>query len=120
MAHRHQRYPRLPRGTPVAFYEQLAASRPDPVTGKPDPAKMKAFLERHPETVGAVAAIHAAPMSSGFYNATYNSLDAFRFVDAAGRSHPCPLVDGIGAALRAPPLRKPARLRPTRIICSRI
>ncbi len=80
--------PVFPVSTPAAFYEQLAASRPDPATGKPDPAKMKAFLERHPETVGAVAAIHAAPMSSGFYNATYNSLDAFRFVDAAGHAIP--------------------------------
>jgi len=80
--------PVFPVSTPAAFYEQLAASQPDLATGKPDPAKMKGFLERHPETVGALAAIHAAPMSSGFYNATYNSLDAFRFVDAAGRSIP--------------------------------
>ena len=80
--------PVFPVSTPAAFYEQLAASQPDPVTGKPDPAKMKEFLDRHPETVRALAAIRAAPMSSGFENATYNSLDAFRFVDAAGRSIP--------------------------------
>jgi catalase len=80
--------PVFPVSTPAAFYEQLAASRPDPATGKPDPAKMKAFLDRHPETVRAIAAIHAEPMSSGFYNATYNSLDAFRFVDGAGHSIP--------------------------------
>jgi catalase len=80
--------PVFPVGTPAAFYEQLVASRPDPATGKPDPAKMKEFLDRHPETVRALAAIHAAPMSSGFDSATYNSLDAFRFVDAAGHSTP--------------------------------
>jgi len=80
--------PVFPVSTPSAFYEQLAASRPDPATGKPDPAKMKAFLDGHPETVRALAAIHAAPMSSGFANATYNSLDAFRFIDAGGRATP--------------------------------
>ena len=80
--------PVFPVSTPAAFYEQLAASQPDPATGKPDPADMKAFLDGHPETVRAVAAIHAAPMSSGFDNATYNSLDAFRFVDADGHATP--------------------------------
>ena len=35
------------------FYEQLRASLPDPPTGKPDPAKMKDFVSRHPETAQA-------------------------------------------------------------------
>jgi catalase len=74
--------------TPEAFYEQLAATRPDPATGKPDPAKMKAFLDAHPETVRALAVVHAQPVSSGFDNTTYNGLNAFRFVDEAGKSTP--------------------------------
>ena len=41
--------PVFPVSTPEAFYERLIASKPDPSTGKPDPAKMKAFLARHPE-----------------------------------------------------------------------
>lgn len=74
--------------TPEAFYEQLLASRPDPATGKPDPAARKAFLASHPETVRAFQAIAAKPFSTGFANASYNSLDAFRFVDPAGVSTP--------------------------------
>lgn len=74
--------------TPEAFYEQLLASRPDPATGKPDPAARKAFLASHPETVRAFQAIAAKPFSRGFANASYNSLDAFRFVDPAGVSTP--------------------------------
>jgi catalase len=74
--------------TPQGFYEQLLASRPDPATGQPNPALMKIFLAAHPETVRALAAIHAQPVSSGFDNATYNSLNAFRFVDPNGRSTP--------------------------------
>jgi catalase len=42
------------------FYDQLLAARPDPATGKPDPAAMKAFLAHHPETVRAMALILSA------------------------------------------------------------
>src|SRR3979411_1029039 len=68
------------------FYEQLLASSPDPVTGKPDPARMKMFLAAHPETVRALALIKQRQVTSGFANSTFNGLNAFRFVDAAGAS----------------------------------
>jgi catalase len=80
--------PVFPVRTPRAFYEQLLSSRPDPVTGMPDPNKMKAFLAGHPETARALTIIKAEPFSSGFDNATYYSLNAFRFVNAAGDSTP--------------------------------
>ena len=70
------------------FYEQLLAAAPDPATGRVDPAKMKAFLTGHPETVRALAIITKRSVSSGFADAAFNSLDAFRFVDAAGVSVP--------------------------------
>lgn len=70
------------------FYEQLLASSPDPATGKPDPNKMKAFLAAHPETERALALIRKRQVTSGFANSTFNSLNAFRFVDAAGASVP--------------------------------
>jgi catalase len=73
---------------PEGFYEQLLASRPDPGTGKPDPAKMKDFVVHHPETARALQIIQANPFSSGFANASYNGLDAFHFVNAAGASTP--------------------------------
>jgi catalase len=70
------------------FYDQLIAMKPDPKTGKPDPANVQAFLEVHPETVRAMAVIRAHPFSSGFADAAYNSLDAFRFINSAGVSTP--------------------------------
>ena len=73
---------------PEGFYEQLLASQPDPATGKPDPVKMKDFLAHHPETGRALQIVQSTPFSSGFANASYNSLDAFRFVNAAGASTP--------------------------------
>jgi catalase len=49
---------------------------------------MKAFLAAHPETVRALSLIKQRQVSSGFANSTFNSLNAFRFVDAAGASVP--------------------------------
>jgi catalase len=73
---------------PEGFYQQLLASQPDPATGKPDPAKMQDFVARHPETARALQIVQAKPFSSGFANAGYNSLHAFRFVNADGASTP--------------------------------
>lgn len=70
--------------TPQAFYEELVAAKLDLATGKPDPEAMKAFLDRHPEAVRAFAVIKAQAAPAGFADSTFNSLNAFRFVNAAG------------------------------------
>jgi catalase len=80
--------PVFPMKDPQAFYEQLGTGKPDPKTGKPDPAAMQAFLSTHPETGKALGLIKAQPFSTGFANATYNSLNAFLLVDASGAKHP--------------------------------
>src|SRR5438270_9512095 len=80
--------PVFPFRTPEAFYEHLIASKPDPTTGKPDPAKLKAFVAGHPETVQALTVIKGQPVSSGFANSTFHGLNAFRFINAAGASLP--------------------------------
>jgi len=80
--------PVFPFRTPEAFYEQLFAFRPDPSTGQPDPAKKEAFLAHHPETAEALKFIKSQPAPSGFGDATFHSLNAFRFINAAGESTP--------------------------------
>src|SRR5882762_103335 len=80
--------PVFPVRTPEAFYERLIASKPDPKTGKPDPAKMNAFLARHPETMQAMTVIKGQAVSSGFDNSTFHSLNAFRFINSADDSIP--------------------------------
>ncbi|MDR3456752.1 MAG: catalase family peroxidase [Verrucomicrobiae bacterium] len=70
------------------FYELLLASAADPATGKPDPSKMSDFLARHPESAKAIQLIRASTVSSGFGDSSYNSLDAFRFIDAQGSALP--------------------------------
>jgi len=72
--------------TPADFVALQKASIPDPATGKPDPAKVKAFAATHPETAAFLAYMKTAPLPSSFANGTYYSINAFRFVDAHGRS----------------------------------
>jgi catalase len=74
--------------TAQGFYDQLVASRPDPETHKPDPLAVKAFLAAHPETVLAMNIIRSHPFAADFANSTFNSLNAFRFLDAAGHVTP--------------------------------
>ncbi|MFM0340155.1 catalase family peroxidase [Paraburkholderia fungorum] len=73
--------------TPGQFYQQLLAAKPDAATGKPDPAKMKAFYAANPETQPFQAWVKAHPPSSSLANAAYYSINAFRFTDSAGVSH---------------------------------
>jgi catalase len=80
--------PVFPFQTPQDFYDNLVASQPDPKTGKPDPQKMAAFGASHPATVRALGIIQSHAPSSGFDNTAFNSLNAFRFIDAAGTSIP--------------------------------
>lgn len=74
--------------TPQGFYERLLASTPLPGTGKPDPQKMAAFLDRHPETVAAMKIIKQSPPSAGFADSTFYGLNAFWFTNGAGASVP--------------------------------
>src|SRR5258708_64504 len=80
--------PVFPVNSARDFYEQLLASSPDPATGKPDPVRMEAFLAAHPATGRALPLIKQRQVTFGFANSTFNSLNAFRFVDAAGASVP--------------------------------
>ena len=80
--------PVFPVNSARGFYDSLLATAPDPKTGKPDPAKVQAFVAAHPETKASLPLIKARVVSAGFDDATYNGLDAFRFVAADGTSTP--------------------------------
>ncbi len=70
--------------TPQGFYDQLFAFAPDPATGKPDPAKLAAFLDKYPESAKARKLVMNQPVASRFGNSTYNSLNTFRFINEDG------------------------------------
>jgi catalase len=68
------------------FLDFCRARTPDPTTGEPDPAAIGAFLEQHPEALTAGAAVLAATPPESYLRCAYNSLHAYRFVDAGGGS----------------------------------
>ncbi|MGO8768007.1 catalase family peroxidase [Mycobacterium sp.] len=90
--------------SPEGFYERLLASKAQPDTGKPDPQKMTAFLDRHPETAAAMKIIKQSPPSAGFADSTFYGLNAFWFTNSAGATVPVrwSVVPQQGADVLAP------------------
>lgn len=76
--------PVFPVRTPREFRDLQSALRPDEATGKPDPARLQAFREGHPWLRSAMEQVALRPLSSGFADDTYRSLDSFLFVGADG------------------------------------
>jgi catalase len=77
--------PVFPVSTPQAFYEQALAARPDPATGKPDPARLAAFFAAHPEAAAFRAWAKQARPPASYVTERYASINAFYLVDAQGR-----------------------------------
>jgi catalase len=80
--------PVFPVNSPEGFFDQLLASKPDPATGKPDPAAMAKFSAAHPETVAATNIIKAHPPTPGFADSTFSSLNTFHLVSGSGTRTP--------------------------------
>ncbi|MEE3627135.1 catalase family peroxidase [Nitrospirillum sp. BR 11752] len=78
--------PVFPVATPQAFLDFQLATTPDPATGKPDPAKVQAYMARHPETKAFADYMAKAPLPNSFANASYNSVNAFRFTNDQGQT----------------------------------
>ncbi|HUU96288.1 MAG TPA: catalase family peroxidase [Phycisphaerae bacterium] len=74
--------------SPQGFFDRLLASKPDPATGKPDPAAMRRFLAAHPETARAMQMVKQQAPTSGFADSTFRGLNAFYFLDASGHRTP--------------------------------
>lgn len=60
----------------------LQVRTPDPATGKPDPAKLKAFNEANPDTTKQGAYLAKTPVPASYAGAQYWSTNAFEFIDA--------------------------------------
>lgn len=70
---------------PTSFYEQLAATAPDPETGKPSPDRIEAFFADHPESADFREWQSRFTPSSSFATETYHSVNAFLLKGEAGR-----------------------------------
>lgn len=72
-------------GTPEAFYQMLLAGAPDPATGKPRPGAMPGFFAAHPESAPFLQWVKTAKPSASFATESYNGINAFYLVNAAGQ-----------------------------------
>ncbi|EFV12286.1 catalase family peroxidase [Segniliparus rugosus] len=80
--------PVFPAQTPEAFFAFNVANRPDPATGKPDPAKLAEFLAANPATAAALAIAQAAKPSPTFASSTFYGLSAFVCTHGSGTKTP--------------------------------
>lgn len=58
----------------------------DPATGKPDPAKLKAYNDAHPESLRQGAFLAKAAVPASYASAQYWGVNAFELVNAKGQS----------------------------------
>jgi catalase len=72
----------------ASFVELLLARAPDPETGAPDPARMGAYIEAHPEALPAIEAVLTAQVAVSYATLAYNSLHTFFLVGDAGTRTP--------------------------------
>lgn len=71
---------------PEQFAPFMEARTADPATGKPDPAKLKAFNDANPETLLQAAYLAKAPIPASYGAVNYWGANAFEFVNAKGES----------------------------------
>ena len=65
---------------PKTFFDNLVATKPDPATGKPDPKKVKAFLDSHPDARAQADFLksHNPPLS--FASSDYFGIHTFKYI----------------------------------------
>ena len=71
---------------PRTFLDKMLALKPDPKTGKPDPAKLKEFVASHPDNRGQAQflADHNPPPS--YADTAYYGIHTFKFIDRSDKT----------------------------------
>jgi len=70
---------------PENFVKFLEARRPDPATGRPDPAKVKAFNDSHPDAKPQIDYLAKAPVPASYGAVNYWGTNAFEFSAPGGK-----------------------------------
>jgi len=73
--------------SPATFNAMIVASRPDPTTGKPDPANLRDFLTAHPDALAQSSYLNTHNPPASYTNSTFYSIHTFKFLDSRGGSH---------------------------------
>lgn len=78
--------PMFGAATPQSFVDMIAAMRPDPATGKPDPAKIKAYIATHPDNLAQAEFLDRNNPPVSYANSAFFSIHTFKFIDKAGKT----------------------------------
>ena len=73
---------------PANFVTLVESRRPDPATGRPDPAKVQAFNDAHPDTKAQIEYFKTAPVPASYAHAPFWAINTFVFVGEDGRRQP--------------------------------
>lgn len=68
------------------FIPFMEARRADPATGKPDPARVKAYNDSHPDSKPQIEYLDKAPIPASYGSTAYWALNAFKFTNARGKT----------------------------------
>jgi catalase len=74
--------------SPESFRDAIVAAKPDPKTGQPDAAKLKAYAASHPDSMALSQYASKHAPTANYFQTTYFSVHTFRFIDAKGAEHP--------------------------------
>lgn len=72
-------------GMPKTFLDKFLALRPDPVTGKPDPAKFREFVASHPDNAAQAHFLTEVNPPPSYANAAYYGIHTFKFINRSGK-----------------------------------
>jgi catalase len=66
---------------PKTFLDNLIALKPDPATGKPDPAALKEFATTHPDSAGMTKFYEDHNPPPSYANSAFFGIHTFKFID---------------------------------------
>jgi catalase len=69
--------------SPENFVKFMEARRPDPATNRPDPAKVKAFNDSHPDSKPQIEWLAKSPVPASYATVNYWGTNAFEFTTPA-------------------------------------
>ncbi|HEX7642063.1 MAG TPA: catalase family peroxidase [Burkholderiaceae bacterium] len=72
---------------PNTFNDMIVAAKPDPATGKPDPARLKAFFASHPDAMGQSSFLQSHNPPAAYYTSAFYGIHTFKFIDAKKAEH---------------------------------
>jgi catalase len=73
--------------SPASFRDAVVAAKPDPATGKPDPEKLKTYVDTHPDAMSLMQLSSRHTPTANYYQTTFFSIHTFKFIDAKSAEH---------------------------------